>query len=617
VPTTPPPGSPPASCLPAWAWAALAVVLGFVYLRGIASDPLRWEEPRRALVAAEMIHRGDYVVPRLLGEPYLNKPPMHGWLVVLLAGFDAGRVSSLAVRLPSVLAVASISLLLLGLGIGARSGPHPLPALVFLTLGILPQYGRPGEIDLPFALWVTAALAAFEAGRRRGSGALQWVASQGLVAGGVLTKGFAPLFFHPPAIAAAWRRRLPERPFALLAGALLMLALVALWVVPYALSGPVRALGERLTSEVAQRTTPAGAQGVVRHLLLYPLVLAAAAAPWSLLLAAAAARRGRAALRGLLEDPWLALCAASTGWGVFVFLFVPGTLPRYLIPVLPPAAVLVAAALARLDRPSRAVWPWAVLAAAWAAAAPLAARRELGALPAEDARLLAGSVGALGLLAVAAASATARRFGRVTAALLAAGLLYGVAFAGIAEPRAAFRHRAFVAAAEALAPRVRPAVPLVVAEGTDRRFTWPLARRLGRLVVESPPEPPYDFVASRGTEPPGRARQVAESGGFALWRVRAARPGKHRRVVARDEDQVARVHEEAERLAEDEDGVAAPDRVGEEQRGPAEAQPPERGGHDALPPPLRGDPLHQEAGREQQLPREAHRQPPRAHSSIS
>jgi 4-amino-4-deoxy-L-arabinose transferase-like glycosyltransferase len=521
VATSPPAG--PALRLPAWAWASLALVLGFVYLRGIASDPLRWEEPRRALVAAEMIHRGDYVVPRLLGEPYLNKPPMQSWLIVLFAGGEARRLGPLPVRLPSVLAVAGITLLLLRLGLSSAAGPHALPALVSLTFGILPQYGRPGEMDLVFTFFVTAALAAFEFGRRRGSGSRQWVLSQALVAGGVLTKGFAPLFFHPPALVATWRRRLPLRPLTLVAGAVVMLALVAAWVVPYARSGPVQALGERLTSEVAQRTTDTGPAEALRHLARYPLVLLGAAAPWSLVLVPLAVPRARAALRGLLEDPWLALCGAVVAWGVLVFAFVPGTLPRYLIPVLPAAATLAAAVLSRLDRRAANAWPWALLAGAWAIGLPLASRGPLADLPAPRAALLAGTLVGLGLLVAAAGREVARRFGAATAALLTGGLLYGLAYAGVAEALTAHRHEALVAAAEALAPRVRPQVPLVVPEGTDRRFTWPLAHRLDRLVVERPPAPPYDLVGPAGTAVPERSRLVAESGGFAVWRVRAAR----------------------------------------------------------------------------------------------
>jgi 4-amino-4-deoxy-L-arabinose transferase-like glycosyltransferase len=379
-------------------------------------------------------------------------------------------------------------------------------------------------MDLPFTFWVAAALAAFEWGRRRRSGARQWVLSQALVAAGVLTKGFAPLFFHPPALLAIGRRRLPPRPLALAAGLVLMLALVAAWVVPYARSAPVPALGARLSSEVAQRTT-AGAGDAARHLVRYPFVLLGAAAPWSLVLLSLAAPRARAALAGLLLDPWPALCGAVVAWGVLVFVFVPGTLPRYLIPVLPAAAVLAAASLPRLDRPSARRWPWLALGAAWALAAPLVARWPLAVLPSPTAWSLAVTVATLGLVAIAAGREVARRFGAATAALLVGGLLYGLVYAGIVDARAAQGNRAFVVAASALAPRVRPDVPLVVAEGTDRKLTWPLTNRLGRLAVERPPEPPYDLVGPSGMEVPERSRLVAEHGGFALWRVKAARAG--------------------------------------------------------------------------------------------
>jgi hypothetical protein len=156
-----------------------------------------------------------------------------------------------------------------------------------------------------------------------------------------------------------------------------------------------------------------------------------------------------------------------------------------------------------------------VLGAAWLVAVPAVGARGLH-LPAAT---LAATTGA-GLLAVAGARETARRRGAFAAALLAAGLLYGVAYAGLVDSRTAARHRSFLGAAEALARSVRPNVPLVVAEGTDRRFTWPLVHQLGRLAVEEAPGPPYDLVGPAGMPLPDNARLVAESGGFALFRVR-------------------------------------------------------------------------------------------------
>jgi hypothetical protein len=111
----------------------------------------------------------------------------------------------------------------------------------------------------------------------------------------------------------------------------------------------------------------------------------------------------------------------------------------------------------------------------------------------------------------------ARRAGAATGALLVAGLLYGLVYGGVIEARTAEGHRAFESAAEKLAPLARGGVPLVVREGTDRRFTYPLVHRLGRLAVERAPEGPYDVVGV-AADAPSDVRLVSECRGFALWR---------------------------------------------------------------------------------------------------
>ena len=41
------------------------------------------DEGRYAQIAREMLQRGEWIVPHLQGEPYLDKPPLFYWLVML------------------------------------------------------------------------------------------------------------------------------------------------------------------------------------------------------------------------------------------------------------------------------------------------------------------------------------------------------------------------------------------------------------------------------------------------------------------------------------------------------------------------------------------------------
>jgi 4-amino-4-deoxy-L-arabinose transferase-like glycosyltransferase len=60
------------------------------------------DEPRYAQVAREMAASGDFVTPRLHGEPWFEKPILYYWMAA--AAFKALGVSELAARLPSAMA---------------------------------------------------------------------------------------------------------------------------------------------------------------------------------------------------------------------------------------------------------------------------------------------------------------------------------------------------------------------------------------------------------------------------------------------------------------------------------------------------------------------------------
>src|SRR5438128_77212 len=72
------------------------------------------DEPRYAWIGREMARSGDWVTPRLYGQPWFEKSPLLYWMTA--AGFTLGLSDDLAPRLPvallGVCALAAFYLLL-------------------------------------------------------------------------------------------------------------------------------------------------------------------------------------------------------------------------------------------------------------------------------------------------------------------------------------------------------------------------------------------------------------------------------------------------------------------------------------------------------------------------
>jgi len=84
--------------------AAMLPIWAGIYLTHLGTHELRGEEARRILPAQEMLETGDWIVPRIAGEVYANKPPLMNWAI---AGSFAltGIQSEWTARLPSVVAI--------------------------------------------------------------------------------------------------------------------------------------------------------------------------------------------------------------------------------------------------------------------------------------------------------------------------------------------------------------------------------------------------------------------------------------------------------------------------------------------------------------------------------
>jgi 4-amino-4-deoxy-L-arabinose transferase-like glycosyltransferase len=82
--------------------AALALVAAAYVLPLVVPVPLMEDdEGLHAAIAIEMVERGDWTVPRLLGEPFRDKPILYFWMQA--ASLTVFGASESAIRLPGTL----------------------------------------------------------------------------------------------------------------------------------------------------------------------------------------------------------------------------------------------------------------------------------------------------------------------------------------------------------------------------------------------------------------------------------------------------------------------------------------------------------------------------------
>src|SRR3954470_6211482 len=162
------------------------------------------DEGRYAEIPKEMLARGDWVVPHLQGQPYLEKPPLLYWLVML--AYQTFGVSEGAARLVPALAthLTVLAVYLLGRrSLGERSAFWG--GLLLMVAPGFTGMGRLLIMDGLLTLWITLALlATFEAirGERLRLG---WWYLGAIAAGlGVLTKGPVPFLLLVPPV---WMHR--------------------------------------------------------------------------------------------------------------------------------------------------------------------------------------------------------------------------------------------------------------------------------------------------------------------------------------------------------------------------------------------------------------------------
>jgi 4-amino-4-deoxy-L-arabinose transferase len=172
-------------------WTPL--LLALVYLLPLGVRPLLApDEVRYAEISREMIVSGDWIVPHFLGLRYFEKPVLGYWLNAL--GELAFGHSNFAVRLPGTLCTLASAFLVAMLAARVRGERRDatVGATVYLSCLLVFVIGTTSVLDSQLALWMTAAMVAYDSALRAASarGRLWRHVCFGLCCGlGFLTKG--------------------------------------------------------------------------------------------------------------------------------------------------------------------------------------------------------------------------------------------------------------------------------------------------------------------------------------------------------------------------------------------------------------------------------------------
>jgi 4-amino-4-deoxy-L-arabinose transferase-like glycosyltransferase len=348
------------------------------------------DEPRYAWIARAMATSGDWVTPRLYGQPWFEKPILYYWLGAI--GFTLHLPAEWAARLPSAFAALAAALAIAwlawkhyGIENDLASSPVVLAPLIVSTSVAAIGFARAATPDMLFGTCITLAMASAASvlGRARalrGSPHAAADASQhdmlSLLSFGAWL-GLAALAKGPAAVVLAagaigiwalatgrWRAAFRlAHPLAITAFCFVALP----WYVLCARRNPdfIHAFifqhnFERYLTPVFQHKQPFWFFG--------PMVLLALL-PWTVLLVPAAQEGFRLWREKSWRDSPGFFVACWAVFPVLFFSFSQSKLPGYILPAIPPLALLLAVTCKRFANPDSASYLWinTTLALTWVA----------------------------------------------------------------------------------------------------------------------------------------------------------------------------------------------------------------------------------------------------------
>lgn len=389
------------------------------FLLGIAIVALFWDlnrrdlwkpdETRYALIAQEMLVTGKYLVPHANGDLYSEKPPLFFWMICAAAGLTGGTVTETSARLPSAVCALGV-IVVLGLFVRRVFDRETalLAAVIFGTSMVTMGLSHSVFLDMPFTFFITSCLCALYAGyvgwprTAAAGGGIEGAAPppmtprEAAIAAsprgaslGWMCLGFAALALATLvklhglilplltlivfcACTGQFQRLLNWRQGA---GLVVGLAILLAWFLAAKAAAPPEYTEDLILGQIMRRVLKPDEKVFPPWYYLY--VFPALFLPWIVFLPSGVAHLLRERYRLGREACWFLLA-----WMMTIFAFfsvIPSKGPLYVLPMVPPAAVVVALLWREYlfgNSPDRMEgfirWPLGILGLFVAAAGPIA-----------------------------------------------------------------------------------------------------------------------------------------------------------------------------------------------------------------------------------------------------
>jgi 4-amino-4-deoxy-L-arabinose transferase-like glycosyltransferase len=322
-----------------FAIVALALVIAPLAANAPLFDP---DEGLHAAIAQEMVRSGDYVTPRFLGEPFLDKPILFFWseaLSLRVFGMNeaAVRIPPLAFGVFGMVAVALLGRRLFGETTGIIAGIAYGTMLLPLGVSLVAVHD---VAVAPFMCLAIDCLVASAARPRIGRAATYIIAIGACLGLSILTKGLVAVAFtglFAVCYATARRNTIVRLAIALAIAGVIALLVAAPWYIAMERAHPGY-LHYYFVERHFQGYLTSTQRHAGRQWWYYVPIVIGGSLPWTGYLVGAA-RRARADRLRLVVWAWLA--------AGFVFLSAgESKLVTYALPLFPALAILIGETMA-------------------------------------------------------------------------------------------------------------------------------------------------------------------------------------------------------------------------------------------------------------------------------